>query len=126
MLTWTIKCYGVFNQCSPFGFQITPAIFNKTHHVFMWLHQEVDSYGEISSKSCFALSCPSKCQNKCATSLFDIHEQPIVHLTSSSDVEDMLCALKHHKEIATGIDVFDVHQGTNLQGCLCYFWCSYL
>jgi hypothetical protein len=27
-------------------------------------------------------------------------------------VEDILCALKHHKEIAMGIDVFDVQQGT--------------
>jgi hypothetical protein len=60
---------------------------------------------------CFELSYPSKCQNERATLLFDVHEQTVVRLTSSSDVEDMLRALKLRKEIATGIDVFDVHQG---------------
>jgi hypothetical protein len=121
MLTQTIKPYGVFQQRSPFGFQTTTSIFDKTHHVFTWSRQEVDSYGEIPSKpqsisfslllGCFELSCPSKCQNECATPSFDVHEQPVVCLTSSSEVEDMLCALKHCKEIATGIDVLDVHQG---------------
>jgi hypothetical protein len=60
---------------------------------------------------CFELSCPSKCRHERATRVFDVHEQSIVRLKSSNEVEKLLCAVRHRNEIATSIDVFEVLQG---------------
>ena len=59
----------------------------------------------------FQLSRPSKCQRERATHVFDVHQQDIVRLTSSNEVENLLCAIGYRNDIATRIQVFEVFQG---------------
>lgn len=60
---------------------------------------------------CFQLSCRSKYQNERATHIFDVHVQSIVRLRSSNEAKELLRAVQHRNEIATSIEVLDVHQG---------------
>ena len=59
----------------------------------------------------FQLSHLSKCQHKHATHVFDVHQQDIVCLMLSNEVENLLCAIGYHNDITTCIQVFEVFQG---------------